>query len=97
MTQLAGETTAEFAARIAEAVLGCPGVTDLSAGPLGRVVSYRPGEPLKGVTVGDDEIEVSVVVAASQPVTRTAAAVRDAVLPLAGERAVHVIVADLAT
>ncbi|WP_103936667.1 hypothetical protein [Thermomonospora echinospora] len=88
-------TTAEFATRIAERVRACPGVADLTAGPWGHVVTYRPGPPLQGVAVYDDEVRVSLVALADRPLTETAEAVGAAVAPLAGGRRVHVIVADV--
>lgn len=89
-------TRAEFAERIAERARGCPGVADLVAGPWGQAVTYRPGAPLQGVAVHDDEVQVSVVALTDRPVTETAEAVGAAVAPLAGGRPVHVFVADLA-
>jgi hypothetical protein len=88
-------TTAEFAARIAERARACPGVAGLTAGPWGRVVTYRPGPPLPGVAVHDDEVQVSVVALVDRPVTETAEAVGAAIAALAGGREVHVIVADV--
>ncbi|MBA9007632.1 hypothetical protein [Thermomonospora cellulosilytica] len=89
-------STAELAGRIAERARAVAGVVRLTAGPRAEVVTYRPGPPLPGVAVRADEVRVSVVVLPDRPVTETAEAVRAAVAPLAGERAVHVIVADLA-
>ncbi|HEX2315908.1 MAG TPA: hypothetical protein VHJ17_19335 [Thermomonospora sp.] len=89
-------TTAEFAERIAETAAACPGVAELSAGPWGHVVTYRPGLPLRGVAVREDEVQVGVVALPDRPVTETAETVGAAVAPLAGGRDVHVIVTDLA-
>ncbi|REE98658.1 hypothetical protein [Thermomonospora umbrina] len=89
-------TTAELAERIAETAADCPGVVELSAGPWGHVVTYRPGLPLRGVAMRDDEVQVSIVVRPDRPVTETAQAVGAAVAPLAGGRDVNVIIADLA-
>lgn len=82
--------------RVAEAAMTCPDVLDLTAGPRGRIATYRAGLPLAGVAVRDGEIEVGVVVRHGRPCPEIAEHVRRLVRPLAGERPVHVLIADLA-
>ena len=80
---------------IADAVSACPGVSALSRGPYGTVATYLPGGYVGGVAVRDDEVEVHVVARYGPPVPETAAQVRAAATPLAGGRAVTVVVDDI--
>ncbi|RKS76828.1 hypothetical protein BZB76_2193 [Actinomadura pelletieri DSM 43383] len=85
-----------LADRIAEAALACPDVTELTAGPRGRITTRRAGPPLTGVSVRDREIEVGVVVRYGRPLPEIAEDVRRLIRPLAGGRVIHVLIADLA-
>jgi uncharacterized alkaline shock family protein YloU len=80
---------------VAERARTCPYVTALSAGPFGTVTTYLPGESVPGVTVRDDEIDVSVVASYGSPLPEIAAAVRDAIGDAAGDRRVNVTIADV--
>ena len=62
-------TTADEIAAVALAV---PDVTRLHAGRFGEVATYLPGRRVTGVKIGDDLIEVHVVVAGQIPLQRTA-------------------------
>ncbi|TDD59288.1 hypothetical protein [Actinomadura rubrisoli] len=86
---------ADLAERIATAVLACPHVTSLTAGPHARVVTYRAGRPFTGVAIRDDDIEVGVVARGGRPFPDTAEDVRRLVRPLAGDRPVDVLIGDV--
>lgn len=86
----------ELADRIAEAAMGCPDVRGLTAGPGGRIATFRAGLPLTGVAVRDGEVEVGVVARRGRPLPGVAEDVRRRVRPLAGDRTVHVLIGDLA-
>jgi hypothetical protein len=85
-------TTAED---IAALVLAVPDVVRLHAGRFGEVATYLPGRRVTGVKLGDDQIEVHVVVAGQQPVRETAQLIHAAVATLVGTP-VHVYVEDVA-
>ncbi len=80
---------------VALAARGCPGVEDLHAGFPGEVATYLPGNRLAGVRVRSDAVEVQVRAAWDTPAPQIAAGIRAAVAPLAGGRAVDVIIGDL--
>jgi hypothetical protein len=80
---------------IAALVLAVPDVVRLHAGRFGEVATYLPGRRVTGVKLGDDEIEVHVVVAGQQPVRETAQLIHAAVATLAATP-VHVYVEDVA-
>ncbi|GAA3933255.1 hypothetical protein GCM10023085_13190 [Actinomadura viridis] len=84
-----------LAERIAAAVTALPDVAGLTAGPHGRVVTYRVGDPYAGVAVREREIEVGVVARLGRALAETAEAVREAALPLAGGLPVNVLIADV--
>ncbi|GAA2581214.1 hypothetical protein SMC26_21250 [Actinomadura fulvescens] len=87
----------ELAERVAETAVRCRGVARLATDGPERVVTYRPGAPLRGVAVHDDELVVCVVATLERPVFETADEVAAAVAPLADGRSVHVIVGDIVT
>ncbi|MGK5550409.1 hypothetical protein ACSNOI_02280 [Actinomadura kijaniata] len=87
---------AERAERVAAAATGVDGVAGLTAGPRGRLVTYRVGAPVAGVAFRDADVEIGLVAEYGRVLPELADAVRAAVLPLAGGRPVHVLVADLA-
>ncbi|MFF5258419.1 hypothetical protein ACFY4C_05695 [Actinomadura viridis] len=84
-----------LAERIAAAVTALPDVAGLTAGPHGRVVTYRVGAPYAGVAVREREVEVGVVARRGRPLAEIAEAVRAAALPLAGDLPVDVLIADI--
>jgi hypothetical protein len=80
---------------IAALVLAVPDVTRLHAGRFGEVATYLPGRRITGIKLGDDLIEVHVVVAGQVPVRRTAQLVHAAVATVVATP-VHVFVEDVA-
>jgi hypothetical protein len=86
---------ARRAERIGALVTGLADVAGLTAGPRAHVVTYRVGRPYAGVAVRDEEIEVGVIVRPGRPLAEIAETVRQAVLPLAGDLPVNVLIADL--
>lgn len=82
---------------IAAAVLRCPGVLDLHPGGWRQVATYLPGRRVTGVRTDSGRILVSVVLAQGSPVPVVVAAIRGALAPLAGDRPVDVLVADVQT
>nr|WP_189181006.1 hypothetical protein [Microbispora rosea] len=80
---------------MAERVLACPDVADLSRGPFGVVATYLPGGLVPGVAVRDDAIEVDIVARYGRPLPEVADSVRDAIGGLAGGRRVDVTIADV--
>ncbi|MFI7027107.1 Asp23/Gls24 family envelope stress response protein [Microbispora rosea] len=88
----------EVSARgIADRVLSCPDVADLSRGPFGVVATHLPGGLVPGVAVRDDAIEVDIVARYGRPLPEVADLVRDAIGDLAGGRRVDVTIADVVT
>lgn len=81
---------------VAERVLACPSVAGLAAGLAGHAATYLPGRRVAGVSWRDDVCEVAVVLRLDgRPLPELAQEVRTAVEPLAGGRAVDVVVADV--
>lgn len=80
---------------VVAAALATAGVVRLDPGADGEVATYLPGRRVHGVRVGDDRVEVHLVVDASRDVRETAAAVRSTVTALAPGITVDVVVADL--
>jgi hypothetical protein len=85
-------TTAD---EIAALVLGVSDVVRLHAGRFGEVATYLPGRRVTGVKLGDELIEVHVVIAGQVPVQQTAQAIHEAVATLVATP-VHVFVEDVA-
>ncbi|QFG27331.1 hypothetical protein F7P10_27645 [Actinomadura sp. WMMB 499] len=73
----------------------CPDVAGLTAGPNGRVATYRPGTPFAGIAVRDGAVEVGVVVRYGRPLPLVAEDVRGVVRPLCEGRAVDVLIGDV--
>jgi hypothetical protein len=90
------EAVATTADEIAALALAVPDVTRLHAGRFGEVATYLPGRRVTGVKLGDDLIEVHVVVAGQIPVQRTAQSIHEAVATLVATP-VHVFIEDVAT
>ncbi|MGX6607461.1 hypothetical protein ACWKSP_35850 [Micromonosporaceae bacterium Da 78-11] len=80
---------------IAALVLTVPDVVRLHAGRFGEVATYLPGRRVTGIKLGDDRIEVHVVVSGQVPVRETAQLIHTAVAALVATP-VHVYVEDLA-
>lgn len=83
--------------RLAEIVLAQPGVAGLHRGQFGEVATYLPGRRVTGIRIGDVRVEIHLVVTTAQSVWEVADAVRLAVLPEVGGRAVDVVIGDVAT
>ncbi|MGI5207612.1 hypothetical protein ACQEU6_39290 [Spirillospora sp. CA-108201] len=90
------EPLAELAERIGATATRCPDVLGLTAGPRGWIATYRAGPPYAGVAVHDAVVEVGVVVRYGRPFAEIAEDVRRLVRPLAGRRAVDVVIGDVA-
>ena len=85
-------TTAD---EIAALVLAVPDVTRLHAGRFGEVATYLPGRRVTGVKLGDELIEVHVVVAGQVPVRQTAQVIHERVATVVATP-VHVFIEDVA-
>lgn len=81
---------------VAAAVLACPAVSRLSAGPYGTVGTYLPGRRVSGVQITDTEVTVRVV---AHPVALRSleTQVRGAVSALVPGLPVHLGVDDIDT
>jgi hypothetical protein len=84
-------TTAD---EIAAVTLAVPDVVRLHAGRFGEVATYLPGRRVTGVKLGDDLIEVHVVIGGQVPVQQTAQSIHEAVATLVATP-VHVFVEDV--
>ncbi|MBD3146250.1 hypothetical protein IEQ31_24115 [Microbispora camponoti] len=82
---------------MADRVLSCPDVADLSRGPFGVVATYLPGGLVPGVAIRDDVVEIDIVARYGRPLPEIADLVRDAIGGLAGGRKVDVTIADVVT
>jgi hypothetical protein len=80
---------------VAALVLAVPGVVGLHAGRFGEVATYLPGRRVSGIKLGDDTIEVHVVLSAQLPIRETAQLIHAAVATLVATP-VHVYIEDVA-
>jgi hypothetical protein len=80
---------------IAALVLAVPGVVGLHAGRFGEVATYLPGRRVSGIKLGDETVEIHVVVAAHAPIRATAQLIHAAVATLVATP-VHVYIEDVA-
>ena len=92
---LALDSVAELADRIAAAVTGCPGVAGLAQIPGMPVAAYLRGRTMSGVAVRPAEVEICVAARYGPPLPLVAAQVRQAVEPLVPGRVVDVVIADI--
>jgi hypothetical protein len=79
---------------IAAAALTVTDVMRLHAGRFGEVATYLPGRRVTGVRLGDDLIEVHVVVAGQVPIPETGRQIRAALAALVATP-VHVHIEDI--
>ncbi len=88
---------AALAERVAAAVAAHPAVAGLHGGPYGAVATWLPGRKLVGVRigVGDEPVEVAVVLHSDQPIPGVVRALRREVSGLCGGAAVDITVADI--
>ena len=86
-----------LAERVAAAVTAHPAVVGLHGGLYGAVATYLPGRKLVGVRigVGDEPVEVAVVLRADRPIPDVVRALRREVSGLCGGAAVDITVADI--
>ncbi|GAA1076358.1 MULTISPECIES: hypothetical protein [Pseudonocardia] len=84
--------------RIADAVLGCPGVAQLHGGRFGEIATYLPGRRVSGIRVDPTAPAVEVHVVGRYPasVAEIDRQVRTALLPVVGGARVDVVVGDYA-
>ena len=80
---------------VAAVVLAVPDVVRLHAGRFGEVATYLPGRRVTGIKLGDDTVEVHVVVAGGVPIRETAQLIHAAVATRVATP-VHVYVEDVA-
>jgi len=85
----------EPADAIATLVLAVPGVAGLHPGRFGEVATYLPGRRVTGVKLGEDRVEVHVVVAYDEPIRVLAQQIHAAVAAVVTVP-VQVFVEDLA-
>lgn len=85
----------ETADVVAAAVLAVPGVTALHAGGFGEVATYLPGRRVTGVRLGEQDVEVHVVLELGAPILDVAHRIRERVSEIV-RRPVQVFVEDLA-
>ncbi|RFU42713.1 hypothetical protein DZF91_05095 [Actinomadura logoneensis] len=90
-----GVSSADLAERVAAAVTALPDVAGLSTGRSAMLVTYRVGAPVTGVAVRDDAVEIGVVARFGRPLGQIADEVRAVAEPLADERRVDVLIADI--
>jgi hypothetical protein len=92
------DVPADRAEEVAAAVLAHPAVARLDGGPFGTVASYLPGRRrLLGVRigVGDEPVELAVVVRMGTPLPQVAAELGDVVRRLLGPVPVEVTFVDV--
>jgi len=85
----------ELADSIAAAVTRLPAVAGLAQVSGVPVATYLPGRTVSGVAVRADEIEICVVAWYGESLPEVAEQIRQAVEPLAPDRRVDVLIADL--
>lgn len=79
---------------VARAVLSCPSVAALSAGPFGTVGTYLPGRRVAGVQITEQDVTVRIV-ARLAPLSRIDREVRTAVATLLPGLPVHLGIDDI--
>ena len=86
-----------LAERVAAAVAAHPGVAGLHGGIYGSVTTYLPGRKLIGVRigVGDEPVEVAVVLYPDRPIPEVVRSLRSEVSRLCGGAVVDITVADI--
>ena len=92
---VAAEIADEVADEVAAAVLCCPAVAALHAGPFGQTTTFLPGRRVAGVTWSPDGLVVGVVAAYPATVREIDAQIRAAVALVAPGTTVTVRVEDI--
>lgn len=82
---------------ITAAVLACSTVAGLSGGVAGEVATYLPGRRVTGLRIDDLTVTVHVIGRYGPSMAEIGDQVGSAVAPLAGGRAVDVVIEDLET
>jgi len=80
---------------VAAAVRGCAGVSALTGGPFGEIVTYLPGRRVAGVLVRGGRVKVQVRSRWGVPAADLAALISVILVPLTGHRPVDVVIADI--
>jgi uncharacterized alkaline shock family protein YloU len=88
------DAVAHTADEVAALVLSVPGVIRLHGGVVGEAATYLPGRRVTGIKLGDDRVEVHVVVANGTPIRDTAQQIHTAVAAVVAAP-VHVFVEDV--
>lgn len=88
------DAVARTADDVAALVLGVPGVVRLHAGVFGEAATYLPGRRVSGIKLGDDLVEVHVVVANGAPIRDVAQQIHTVVAAVVAAP-VHVFVEDI--
>jgi uncharacterized alkaline shock family protein YloU len=88
------DAVAHTADEVAALVLSVPGVVRLHAGMFGEAATYLPGRRVAGIKLGDDLVEVHIVVAHGTPIRDTAQRIHT-VVAAAVAAPVHVFVEDI--
>jgi hypothetical protein len=86
------DTDSVLAGRVAVAVLGCPSVESLTAGPQGTCTTYGPGVRVDGVCIRPGAVEVHLVSRWGVPAMEVADEVRSALQPDLPGRVVDVVI-----
>lgn len=80
---------------VATAVGSRPAVAYLHGGGLGEIATYLPGRRVVGVRVEPDAVLVGVCARWGVPAVELAAQIRRALAPLAPERRIDVVIAEV--
>jgi hypothetical protein len=80
---------------VALTVRACAGVSGLDGGRYGEATTYLPGRTVPGVTIGGGRVRVQVRAGWGSEAPLLAAVITAALVPLAGNRPVDVVIADI--
>lgn len=80
---------------VANAVLACPGVSDLTDGRFGDATSYLPGRRLAGVAVREDTVRISVRAKWGVLASDLLEQIRLALTPIVSNRRIEVVIAEI--
>ncbi|MER5390566.1 hypothetical protein [Saccharopolyspora sp. NPDC002686] len=83
------------ASELADRVLSHPSVVRLHGGQYGEIATYQPGQRITGVRVGDDAVEIAVVLRLDRPLPEVVAELRGELTAAVGGIPVDVTVADV--
>jgi len=80
---------------VAAAVVACPDVAAMSAGPLGQYRSYLPGRSVPGVRIDDDHLIINVVARYGPALPELGSQLTAAITPILHGRRVTVTIDDI--